>query len=37
MKKLKPIMQINLIYTLRKPVRTRYSTNPTMANNIDYQ
>lgn len=35
--KLKAIMQNNLIYTLHKPVRRRYTTNPTVANSIDHQ
>lgn len=30
-------MQKNLIYTLHKPVRRRYTTNPTIANSIDHQ
>ena len=37
MKKLKAIMQKNLIYALHKPVRVRYGTNPTVANSIDHQ
>lgn len=37
LKKLKAIMQKNLIYTLHKPVRRRYTTNPTVANSIDHQ
>lgn len=36
-KKLKPILQKNLTYTLHKPVRRRYSTNPTVALGIDHQ
>ena len=36
-KKLKAIMLKNLIYTLHKPVRRRYTTNPTIANSIDHQ
>ena len=37
MKKLKATMQKSLIYTLHKPVRRRYTTNPTIANSIDHQ
>ena len=36
-KKLKAIMQKNLIYTLHKPVRIHYTKNPTVANSIDHQ
>ena len=36
-KKLKSIMQKNLIYSLHKPVRVRYTRNPTVANSIDHQ
>ena len=36
-KKLKSIMQKNLMYSLHKPVRVRYTRNPTVANSIDHQ
>ena len=36
-RKLKTIMRKNSIYTLHKPVRRRYTTNPTLANSIDHQ
>ena len=36
-KKLKGIMRKNLIYSLHKPIRVRYTTNPTVANSIDHQ
>ena len=36
-KKLKSIMQKNLIYSLHKPVRVHYTRNPTVANSIDRQ
>ena len=36
-KKLKSIMQKNLIYSLHKPVRVRYTRNPTVANSINHQ
>ena len=36
-KKLKSIMRKNLIYSLHKPVRIRYTRNPTVANSIDHQ
>ena len=37
LKKLRTIMRKNLIYTLHKPIRKRYTTNPTVANSIDHQ
>ena len=36
-KKLKSIMQKNLIYSLHKPVQVHYTRNPTVANSIDHQ
>ena len=36
-KKLKSIMRKNLIYSLHKPVRIRYTRNPTVANSINHQ
>ena len=36
-KKLKSIMRNNLIYSLHKLVRVRYTRNPTVANSIDHQ
>ena len=35
-KKLKSIMRKNLIYSLHKPVRIRYTRNPTVANSINH-
>lgn len=37
LKKLKTIMRKNLIYTLHKLVRRRYTKNPTVANSIDHE
>ena len=37
MKKMRAIMQKNLIYTLHKPVRIHHTRNPTVANSIDHQ
>ena len=36
-KKLKSIMRKNSIYSLHKPLRVRYTRNPTVANSIDHQ
>ena len=36
-KKLKSIMWKNSIYSLHKPLRVRYTRNPTVANSIDHQ
>ena len=36
-KKLKSIMRKNLIYSLHKPVRIRYTRNTTVANSINHQ
>ena len=36
-KKLKSIMRKNLIYSLHKPARIRYTRNPTVANSINHQ
>ena len=37
LKKIQPILRRNLTYTLHKPVRRKYSTNPTFALSIDHQ
>ena len=37
LKKIEPVLKKNLTYTLHKPVRRKYSRNPTIALTIDHQ